>query len=310
MIIITYFNNLLTRVAIESKKKKKIISSMKTFKSIFILLLFFYPLSILNAGDSYFPKIEKWSYPDTIPSYSPDNLWEIINGAADNFLRYDIQEMQLAEYTQNDDYIVVEAYHHKTPEMAFGIYTQERPLEGNFLDIGAEGYLAPGILNFLVKDYYIKIHSPLTDSATQLVMQKIARKMAAQISSHSSLPEILDKFPDPGKISKSEQFISTAYLGHKFLQKTYQAKYKSGDNSFNICLFHRTNKNQIEQILKDYYEYTEQEFSLKANNVYKVEDKYNGTIFFIWEENYLAGIVNLKDEALRKQYIDLLKEKL
>ena len=89
----------------------------------------------------HFPEMTGWKQSGEIQTFIPKNLYEYINGAADLYLTYDFQELKVAEY-QNEKKasVTVDVYRHKTPLYAFGIYSQERLSEANFLDIGAQGY--------------------------------------------------------------------------------------------------------------------------------------------------------------------------
>jgi len=79
-----------------------------------------------------FPSIKGWELSENIDTYSPETLYDAINGAADSYLRYDFRELKVGEYSLDDGtYLVVEIYQHGSPINAFGIYSQERPQKGN-----------------------------------------------------------------------------------------------------------------------------------------------------------------------------------
>ena len=62
-----------------------------------------------------FPEIEGWSLQIQEKVYTPDNLWDIINGAADLYLSYDFRKLHLAEYKDTTGLEVrIEIYHHNT----------------------------------------------------------------------------------------------------------------------------------------------------------------------------------------------------
>ena len=85
----------------------------------------------------------------------------------------------------------MEAYRHRTPEDAFGIYSQERLPDGNFLTIGAEGYIDPHILNFVTGRYYVKINSFKTGAEDREVLQLFAKKIAAGSGERGGLPSMI-----------------------------------------------------------------------------------------------------------------------
>ena len=100
-----------------------------------ILLL---PVSSPAAQDLQFPDIPGWKPSSEVQTFSPKTLYEYINGAADLYLASDFEELKVAEYgNEKKASVIVEAYRHRTPRDAFGIYSQERLPDGNFIKIGA-----------------------------------------------------------------------------------------------------------------------------------------------------------------------------
>ena len=89
-----------------------------------------------------FPDVGGWKQMDEIQTFTSKTLYEYINGAADLYLMYDFQELKVAEYQNGKKVsVTVDVYRHKTPIHAFGIYSQERLPDANFLDIGAQAYI-------------------------------------------------------------------------------------------------------------------------------------------------------------------------
>ena len=115
---------------------------------------------VVEAKDFKFPEVSGWKQSGEIQTFTPQTLYEYINGAADLYLMYDFEELKVAEYlNEKKASVTVDVYRHKTPTHAFGIYSQERLPNANFLDIGAQGYIEQNILNFLIGPYYVKINS-------------------------------------------------------------------------------------------------------------------------------------------------------
>jgi len=102
-----------------------------------------------EGKDFSFPEIPGWKQSGEIETYSPQTLFEYINGAADLFLAYDFEELMIVEY-QNDRKatLTVDVYRHRIPLLAFGIFSQERLQSATILDIGVQGYREKEFLNF------------------------------------------------------------------------------------------------------------------------------------------------------------------
>ena len=110
-----------------------------------------------------------------------------------------------------------EIYFHSTPENAFGIYGSERPLAGDYLAIGGQGYYEEGVLNFFSGAYYVKLNGFDLGADGRAVLQVLAERIAAAIGGSSSLPVILAAFPIQGKVAHSERYIANNFLGNLFL---------------------------------------------------------------------------------------------
>ena len=73
----------------------------KLYKDEKILLLAF-ALTLISTGSFTqsidFPMLDGFKKETNYPVYTPDNLWDFINGAADNYLAYDFVDLHVAEY--------------------------------------------------------------------------------------------------------------------------------------------------------------------------------------------------------------------
>ena len=70
-------------------------------KTLLILLSFLFIFN--NTGDTIiFPEEQGWKLSTDFPVYTPDNLWDYINGAADGYLSFGFQDLTMAEYTKGN----------------------------------------------------------------------------------------------------------------------------------------------------------------------------------------------------------------
>ena len=151
-------------------------------KTIFLISLLGIHYCFMGSGadakDFTFPEMTGWKQSEEIQTFQPENLFDYIDGAADLYLSYDFQELKVAEYqNQKKASVIVEVYRHRTPTLAFGIYSQERLSNANFLDIGAQGYSEKDILNFVAGNCYIKMNSFKTGPEDQEILLTFAKKV-------------------------------------------------------------------------------------------------------------------------------------
>jgi len=166
--------------------------------------------------------------------YSPDNLYQYMDGAADIFLLYNFQVLLHQDFKSRQAELSVDIFDMGSTEDAFGMYAAERSPSYNFLDIGIEGYRNKGILNFLQDRYYVKLagFGPSSDD----LLERFARLLSERIAGARSFPPLLEKLPQEHRVKHSEQFTRKDPLGHPFLSPAYIVRYKQGESESKIVV--------------------------------------------------------------------------
>jgi hypothetical protein len=77
---------------------------------------------IVTGQDYNFPELKGYKISYNYPVYTPDNLWDYIDGAADTYLAFGFENLHIAEYSKGKNIIKVEIYKHPDNVQAFGIY--------------------------------------------------------------------------------------------------------------------------------------------------------------------------------------------
>jgi hypothetical protein len=287
--------------------------SRKVFFPVIMAVICLTGTGTAAAGDyaRFFTGIDGWEKPDEVDVYVPDNLWDIINGAADVFMAYDFQTLYWGEYTKSSDsdiYIVLEIYRQGDPVNAFGVYSQERPRSPQLIDIGVQGYNLPGVLHFFVADCYVKIRSHDRSEETAMAMEKIARHVSDAIDSDPSFPAQLSILPEENKVRFSEEFINTNFLGHPFLSRAFVSTYEIEGERFNLFMIDTESREKSREMLSKYYEFSKQEHPELREGVHLIDDRWNGQVGIVWKDNSLYGFYNLENKELQEKYLDFFAE--
>lgn len=304
-----------------SERMKKSAVAKKAYFSIFVFSLLLICWMSWNGASSWasgaeensysFPKIGGWKQSDEIQIFSPENLYDYINGGADLYLKYDFQELKVAEY-QNDQKasVTIEVYRHKTPTHAFGIYSQERLSNANYLDIGAQGYSEKGILNFLTGNYYVKMSSFNTGPEDPEVLLTFAKKVVENLGGKGSLPSILSSFPQEGEKKNSEKFIAKEFLGYSFFHAGFTADYEVSGKKFQLFLIEGIDQKDCQNMIQEYLKHTGDLQNKIEEGRYKLKDPYHGEMDFYWKGNHIWGALNLDDSTFRSKVLKLFEEEL
>jgi len=283
---------------------------MKAICLILGLIILFCAM-VAEAKDFKFPEVSGWKQSGEIQTFTPKTLYEYINGAADLYLMYDFEKLKMAEYVnEKKASVTVDVYHHKTPTHAFGIYSQERLPNANFLDIGAQGYIEQNILNFLIGPYYVKINSFNTGAKDKEILLTFAKKVAENLGEKGTFPSILTTFPAEGKVKNSEKFVAKDFLGYSFLYLAFSADYELSDKKFKLFIIEGADKNECKTMIEKYLQSIKSPRKEVAEGRYIFSDPHHGEIELHWKGRHLWGILNVNDQSLRSKYLKLINEGL
>ena len=256
-----------------------------------------------------FPEMPGWRQSGEIQTFEPGTLFEYINGGADLYLAYDFQELKVGEYSNEKKASVnVEIYRHKTPTDAFGIYSQERLPDANFLDIGAQAYVETNVLNFLAGPYYVKINSFKTGPEDREILVAFAKKISTNLGKKGTLPSILSFFPEEGKRKNSEKFISKNFLSYSFLRSAFTADYELSGKKFKLFIVEGLDRDDCRVMIQKYLQQTGNPKKDAVEGRYMLSDPYNGKVDLHWKGKNIWGILNESDASLRSKYLDLFEE--
>ena len=244
------------------------------------------------------PDLKGYKKITNYPVYLPENLWDFINGAADTYLAYGFIDLHVAEYKKGKNVIKLEIYRQADNTMAFGIYSTERSPSFRFMNLGSQGYIADGAINFFKGSYYVKIRTYSKNESTLKSAESLALKVADMLSGGSEMPSALSSFPEAGKKINEETYINESVLGHKFLNKAFKANYESGNDNFSIFIIGKNTPDEIQKTVEAYLKATGTETVNSETGRYMLKDGYNGTIFLAWKENRIVIISGLsKDQS-------------
>jgi hypothetical protein len=265
----------------------------------------------VEAKDFKFPEVLGWKQSGEIQTFVPKTLFEYINGAADLYLSYDFKELKVAEYVnEKKASVIVDVYRFATPTHAFGIYSQERLPDMNFLNIGVQGYVEKNLLNFLTGTYYTKMNSFNTGSEDQEVLLTFGKKVTEHLGEKGSFPSLLAAFPPEGKVKNSKKFIAKKFLGYSFLHSAFTADYEIPGETFKLFVIETGDKKECRNMIRKYLDQTGKIQKEVTEGRYTISDPHHGEVDLNWQGAHLWGILNLNNRDLRTKYLKLFGDRL
>jgi len=279
-------------------------------KKVFIALL----LSIVSLpavkAEVTFPTIPGYVLDEKISRYDTGSIFSLINGAADVFLNYHFQEMYHAIYrdANSDAYITAEAYRHKNADFAYGMYVMERTSSTNFVTIGAQGYVEPGVLNASGGEWYIKINSHQRDEVTAAAIKAIASGLEEKLFPNATIPAEVAWLPVENRVAQSDMFVPKEVLGHRFLSEAYTSTYEGG--AYELFIFKKESAEELNDMIATYCEWAKSDCLPTPGILITIGDRYNGSVYLLTKSNYAAMVVGLENAAQALSHLNKLIERV
>ncbi len=190
------------------------------------------PASAAATSDVLPPASEAggWQMREVPRRYTPDNLYEHIDGNADLFLSYGLADAAVGDYAlaKGEGWVSVDVYNMRTPLRAFGIFGAERPPDVKLGSVATQSYESGGLIAFWKGRYYVKIS--LVEGKDMAAAKALAQAAAESIPAPAAMPAELQRLPAENRIAGSERYVRAGALGHAFLRQTLSAQYKLGDS--------------------------------------------------------------------------------
>jgi hypothetical protein len=155
--------------------------------------------------------------------YTPDNLYEYMDGGADIFLVYGVQALLHMDLRAGAADVALDVFDMGSADTAFGMYAAERVPDEPYIHLGAEGYANRGSLNFYQDRYYVKLTA--VGEGADPALDVLARAISSRIGVNPAPPAILATLPTANRRPHSEQYMPNEPLGHDFLGPAYVATY-------------------------------------------------------------------------------------
>ena len=273
------------------------------YKIIFAFILIGFS-GIALSQDIKIPDLRGFKKTTSFPVYLTDNLWDYLNGAATTYLEYGFVNLHIAEFKKGKNIIKLEIYRHSDNNMAFGIYSTERSPSFKYVNMGSQGYIDAGAINFFKGSFYVKIRTFSKNERILKSAELLAHEVDDLIQGSTKMPPALSLFPANGKKINQETYINESVLGHKFLTNAFKADYESGNETFSIFILESTPR-ETQKSVDEYLKATGTEQVDAEIGKYMLKDGNNGTIFLAWKGNkiiILSGL-SIDQSGVADKYI-------
>jgi len=236
--------------------------------------------------------------------YSPDTLFDYINGGAELFLAYGFVELMVAVFVEDGNpahRATLEVYNMGTIENAYGVSRAEQGGDPYKLPGGAEGRLGNGMLQFYKDRFYINIFLPPTSKAFPAVAEQIGKTIEERIKGTFSRPDCFHLLPLQYRRAGSENYTNKDFLGQPFFNRIASAHYSQDNKTYTVFLSATPDREAVES-LKKYKDYLKHEQSYLGElqdgiQGFTGRDPYYGNCAVALIKRRIAGVLGNPDGA-------------
>jgi hypothetical protein len=161
----------------------------------FVLILAACKPTVLKTS-SAFPdsgSLENWKISQTIKTYNPDSLFDLVDGQAESFFAYGFEKVSVQRYTNEQGInLNIEIWQLATSEDAFGLFTFGRV--GSPITIGSGGDTDLGRrLSFWQNRYFISINAD--QSVPGETLAEFGQSISGALPAGGERPAVVDRLP-------------------------------------------------------------------------------------------------------------------
>jgi hypothetical protein len=151
-------------------------------------------------------QIMSWSKDGDDRTFTPQTLFDYINGGAEVYRAYHMRGCFSRRYAAGQEpAISLDIFDMGTSADAFGVFTHDRA--GKAIRLGQDGRLRPGWINFWKDRFFISIYAEEETPATQKAVRLLGEKVDSLIKAHGTRPKIIRWLPGEGLQANSIRYF-------------------------------------------------------------------------------------------------------
>ncbi len=240
-------------------------------------------------------KIGLWIKEEKILEFSPDNLYDYIDGEADRYLPYNFQKLIVLFYrkeTHADSHFEIQIYRMATHLDAFGIYSVQRDRNKSIFHYGEDGFIGDNQSMFYQGQYFIKLMTRGTDNP-QTELETFGKVLSQLLpKSDETIPE-LSCLDQKEKITRSECYLAKDVLAQSFLPRGTTALYEIGEKTATGFIVMFPNEEETKKGWSKYKDYLEEiyaEFESEVENTITITSPSSETAVISLLKKHLVGV--------------------
>ncbi len=263
--------------------------------------------------------IDGWRMMGAPVFYDADNLFEYIDGKAEEFIAYDFHRLVSAQYSpegSEDGIVTIDIYDMGADANAFGIYSYQRYPEADYVEIGGQGFFTEASLEFWKGRYFVKMLTAESSDSTKIVMTQFGQRILSKIKGDVKLPAILSYLPEKGYVVNSAVFALRDIMGQSFLKNGVEADYIVDGSESRLLLARYTSSEEALEAFNRYSEFFQESggriepLSNTGERAFATEVSFYGRVIAFYHGNFVGGILGAPENPETGKLLDDVLAKL
>lgn len=230
-----------------------------------------------------------WSQQGENRAYTPDNLFEYMDGNAEGYLIYGFVKMTGISCTKGPVNLAIDISDMGDADSAYGMFTANRDPRRPSQKIGMGGQITQRRAIFAKGQYYVEVAAnPEGDHTAAL--QEWTSALEKTVEGTSAPPAAISWFPTESL--KSLRMVPESVLGLRLLKRGYAAQYDYG-TAFLVLESSEESAAQVMQKLR--VRFGETTPAKVADEAFQLNDAYLGRMCFFRKGRYIGGYAKVAD---------------
>jgi len=254
-----------------------------------------------------------WKIVEHVLEFTPENLYEHINGNAELYLSYDVVRLTFASFLNPEnanEFIDVFLYNMGSPTNAFGIFSIERYEGEPPVDLGRIAYRSSGSYFIWKGQYYIQILASDDTEKLRQIGLDMAAKASYALDDSGERVWGLTAFPRDNLVPESIKFFLVNAMGLNFMKNIYTADFEKNGIRLKVFITKQPSLESVQTLISQYADYV-QKYGKEVERL-AMEDTelmacdMGGHFDVIFHKGHLVGgVLSVKDRAVAlKEAID------
>jgi hypothetical protein len=151
-------------------------------------------------------QVMTWTAEEDDRIYNTETIFGYIDGGAEVYRAYNMRHCLSRRFTYGDGpAIVLDIFDMGSSGDAYGVFTHDPA--GDVVDLGQDGRLRPGWLNFWKDRFFVSIYTEEETAPAIQAVKALGKMVDSLISTRGARPEILKLLPPEGLLSDNIHFL-------------------------------------------------------------------------------------------------------